>query len=440
MHQMKVLLWQTRCLVTAIALALVGSNSHAAVIVDFADDFESPATFATQWSAVTTGVPGGNTVFAPITDHPVVPSAYDLGSIQGDRIIRTWNKGITTPPTAAPVIGDVPTGVIETAPFVLGNWAQVNYRIGGGSHAWGGADPDTIPAGVATFNLEREVTSGDWETIRTDTGPNANSLTAKSWNVRDHAGETVRLRIYDTNTGGWGHIDVDEIKVTSDPDRVAVQVHNFENPIEFASNWSRVPQSNGDDSVFNPITDHPVVPSAYDLTSIEGDRIIRTWNKGITTPPTAAPIIGDTPTGVAESAAFELGEEALIEFLIGGGNHPWDLINHDPDSIPSQVASFNLERMVDVGDWDVLFSATGPNANSLSPMLWDASAYEGETVRFRIYDTATGGWGHIDVDDIVVSQIQSQIQEVPEPASWAMWLAVGMVLSWLGWRRNRSRK
>ena len=436
MHQMRALVWPARYL-TATTIALFCSMSHAQV-VDFADDFEDPVLVASQWSRVTSGVPGDNTVFDPVTAHPVVPSSYSLGSIQGDRIIRTWNKGVTTPPTAASIIGDGPTGVIETAPFVLGNWANVTYMIGGGNHAWGGADPDTIPGGVATLNLERMVGPGNWETIRTDTGPNANSLTSKSWKVRDYAGETVRLRIYDTASGGWGHIDVDNIQVTSDPNRVAVQTHNFEDPTEFAANWSRVASGvPGDNSVFDAITDHPVVPSSYDLTSIEGDRIIRTWNKGVTTPPTAAPIIGDGPTGVAESLPFVLGEGAMIDFLIGGGNHPWDTNTMDPDSIPSGVATLNLERMVGPGDWDVLFSATGPNANTLSEMLWDASAYEGETVRFRIYDTATGGWGHIDVDNIVVSQLQQQV--VPEPSSCMMWIGIGVAITWVGWRR-RSRK
>ena len=33
-------------------------------------------------------------------------------------------------------------------------------------------------------------------------------------NTKDKQDETVRLRIYDTHVGGWGHIDVDDITYT----------------------------------------------------------------------------------------------------------------------------------------------------------------------------------------------------------------------------------
>ncbi|MFP6858829.1 MAG: lamin tail domain-containing protein [Roseibacillus sp.] len=78
----------------------------------------------------------------------------------------------------------------------------------------------------------------------------------------------------------------------------------------------------------------------------------------------------------------------------------------DPDSLSSGPTCFNLEREVAPGDWEMIATATGPNANTLSPAQFTEAQlqpYAGETVRFAIYDLSTGGWGHIDVDNIVLS-------------------------------------
>jgi len=40
---------------------------------------------------------------------------------------------------------------------------------------------------------------------------------------------------------------------------------------------------------------------------------------------------------------------------------------------------------------------------------------EGKTAHIEIVDKATGGWGHINVDDIVQSDIQKAVPWVPEP-------------------------
>jgi hypothetical protein len=58
----------------------------------------------------------------------------------------------------------------------------------------------------------------------------------------------------------------------------------------------------------------------------------------------------------------------------------------------------------------MIFTATGPNANSLAAAQFsqeELEPYTGETVRLAIYDLNTGGWGHIDVDDIRYNGIAS---------------------------------
>jgi hypothetical protein len=47
---------------------------------------------------------------------------------------------------------------------------------------------------------------------------------------------------------------------------------------------------------------------------------------------------------------------------------------------------------------EVLFKATGINDEAYKTVNWDATAYAGEELYFRIVDNKAGGWGHINTD------------------------------------------
>jgi hypothetical protein len=143
------------------------------------------------------------------------------GGIQGDWFVGSFDL---RPTSADPVgtQGDGVTGVIESAPFVLLPGAQFELSIGGGRHAWDPAwDPDTNPPPVAagnsptTFNVERLVGPDDWEVILTATGKDNEVTNWVHLDASAYAGETVRLRIYDLHSGGWGHINVDDVRYYS---------------------------------------------------------------------------------------------------------------------------------------------------------------------------------------------------------------------------------
>jgi hypothetical protein len=178
----------------------------------------------------------------------------------------------------------------------------------------------------------------------------------------------------------------------------------------------------GDNAVFTTPGNQPAVlphSGSYEDQTIQGTHWIRTWEgEGLGT--------GDDHTGIIETAPFILEPDAKFDFMIGGGNHPF---TGDPDTPASNITALTLERMIAVNNWDVLFSATGRNVNFLSPMTWDASAFAGETVRLRIYDTSTSSWGHIDVDNIIYSV-------TPEPATLSL-LGLG-ALALARRRRRRS--
>lgn len=124
--------------------------------------------------------------------------------------------------------------------------------------------------------------------------------------------------------------------------------------------WNIITTGVGSDTVFTPTGANPptgaqpVMPTAYSgIATIQGQWIVRTWDNQVTGTTT------DAPTGAIRTNPFTLPNNATVDFLIGGGNHPWGAM--DPDSLAAGPASLNLERMVGPGDWETIATATGPN-------------------------------------------------------------------------------
>ena len=96
---------------------------------------------------------------------------------------------------------------------------------------------------------------------------------------------------------------------------------------------------------------------------------------------------GDKSTGTLTSPGFKI-ERHYLGFLIGGGGY-------------SNETCMNL-----LIDGKVVRTAVGPNIQSggserLQPGSWDVGEFLGREVMIQIVDRRTGGWGHINVDQIV---------------------------------------
>jgi len=104
---------------------------------------------------------------------------------------------------------------------------------------------------------------------------------------------------------------------------------------------------------------------------------------------------GDKTTGMLTSPPFEI-ERKYINFLIGGGNYP-------------AQTCMNLRV-----DGKVIRTATGPNdqpggSEELDWQSWDVTELLGQKAQIQIVDRRSGGWGHINVDQIVQSNMKVEV-------------------------------
>lgn len=108
----------------------------------------------------------------------------------------------------------------------------------------------------------------------------------------------------------------------------------------------------------------------------------------------------DKTTGTLTSPAFVV-QRRYLNFLLGGGYHPGE-------------ATMNL-----LVDAKVVRQATGTNdrpggTERLEWYHWDLEEFVGKQATIQIVDTATGGWGHINVDHILLSDTARGILAVAE--------------------------
>ena len=133
--------------------------------------------------------------------------------------------------------------------------------------------------------------------------------------------------------------------------------------------------------------------SQMHVSGFEGKQLVNTF------------LGGDGPTGKLTSPEFNI-ERDFIKFLIGGGGH-------------KGKTCMNL-----LIDGEVVLSATGPNMQAggsefLNWENWDVKKYKGKTAVIQIVDEASGGWGHINVDQISQSSIKAEKKPAPAPAGRA---------------------
>ena len=91
-------------------------------------------------------------------------------------------------------MGDEKTGILLSEPFRIYS-DRISFLIGGGCGK--GVRLELLINGKA---------------VRTATGDCDESMVRKSWMVDEFKGRMAELRAVDEETGGWGHLNFDDIK------------------------------------------------------------------------------------------------------------------------------------------------------------------------------------------------------------------------------------
>ena len=166
-----------RSLPFLLFLVLWGSSSSPR-----AQDIQINTFEATTYGAWTTT----GTAFGTGPALGTLPGQGTVTGYQGSRLVNTF------------LGGDASTGTLTSTPFTIQR-KYVRFLIGGGNQR-----------GKTCMNL---IVNG--QVMRSAVGMgDREDLSALQWNVSDLVNSNATVQIVDTATGGWGHINVDQIVMT----------------------------------------------------------------------------------------------------------------------------------------------------------------------------------------------------------------------------------
>jgi len=146
--------------------------------------------------------------------------------------------------------GDRPVGTLTSPPFVIQR-QYINFLIGGGGHV-----------GKTCINL---LVGG--KIVLTATGRDNERLLAESWNVAVHKGKTAQIKIIDNATGGWGHINIDQIAQSDKPRKSRPAAA----PRRPAPKRKPAPPMGGRDQAVAALKAHDVKDIVFTTRQVDGD-------------------------------------------------------------------------------------------------------------------------------------------------------------------------
>lgn len=243
-----------------------------------------------------------------------------------------------------------------------GDWSAGNEPGNRQDGPWGtGPATGTLPgqnpvSGFVGAGLVNGFHDGDWP---------VGTLESPAFTLeRDH----VNLLV-----GGGNHPHVAGTQLGNEPPAGRVLFEGF----EFADGTTLV--DTGWEATGDLATEPWRNPSTAGGDYVLGRKRLNTWEGGPK---------GDDNLGDLTSPAFtiEPGEDHL-SFLVGGGKR----LN----------GTLEVRLLV---DGEVVRTATGPEAGQLNWQSWDVSEFAGRQARFQVHDDATGGWGHLTVDHLVLGE------------------------------------
>ena len=156
--------------------------------------------------------------FGPGPAKGKFPNQNPVDGYKGERLVNSFFHG------------DETTGTLTSPEFEVTK-PFLNFLIGGGS--------------------KKETRMDLWvdgKVVRTASGNDGERLSWRAWDVRELIGRQAKLEILDKATGGWGHINIDQIMLADAPARSASESalwFDYGPDYYAAVSWSDVPKSDG---------------------------------------------------------------------------------------------------------------------------------------------------------------------------------------------------
>ncbi|MCX5336043.1 GH32 C-terminal domain-containing protein [Streptomyces sp. NBC_00140] len=271
---------------------------------------------------------------------------YFVGDFDGKKFTAD-DKGTYTPPTGM-VMQD-----FEGSDF--GTWTTTGTAFGQAPAAGAMAGQGTVD-GFDGKGLANSFHSGDATT---------GTLTSPSF--------TVDSKYLNFKVGGGRHPHVDGTVMEQGDPPAGTVLADFEGGTY--GDWT----TTGDAFGTAPATG--TLNNQQEVSGFLGDGLVNSY------------LDGDTTTGTLTSPEFTI-DKNYVNFLVGGGNHPAGSDN--PTAIELLV------------DGKAVRSATGSDGEALNWASWDVKDLAGKKAQIKIVDDNRGGWGHLNVDHIMLSDTQAQ--------------------------------
>jgi beta-fructofuranosidase len=376
--------------------------------------------------------------------------------------------------------GDAQVGVLKTNNFVLGGSGQVTALVGGGN--------DLTNLYIALCRVSDDFV------ISKATGNNDEAYTQKTLNGSGYVGVSCYVKVVDSSTGGFGHLNVDNVIIPISTSSIAVSSVSLNKTattrtigtqetlvatvlpadatnksVSWTSSNSSVATVNssglvtavsvGTATITATTQDMgktascivTVVAQSYTVLDFESGNLSG-WTIFSGNAFSAADVCqdvnwgwggpfnqqgawhlwgfkdgGDAQVGELRSGSFTLAGDGQVTALVGGGN---DINN-------LYVA------LCRVSDNLVIAKQTGVNDEAYTVKTLNGASYVGTSCYIKIVDAATGGFGHINIDNVRIptsnpsgrvasvetkvgdENVQSRLTVFPNPATNAVTLDLG---------------
>ena len=318
------------------------------------------------------------------------------------------------------------TGVMRSSEFVLGGSGYVTYKLGGCADNSKTYIRFMLKQGDDAVEVARYSNFKYWnfQFPYVQNGMRLLNMVQYYADLSAYLGETMFIEVIDNNTSSdeLGCITLDSVQTYWEQKPVWMDKESF-----FAVY----------DADIMPDSEYQVINGGFetgDLTgwTLSGQKIGKVtnasgwWMENFPYNKKGAHLfsgIVDEGAGVLESnkgtltsSAFTVGGSGYITYLLGGGGNPLECyISVIDANTEEEVARFANRLFNDKG--------TGilNNGSNLANMVWykaDLSAFMGRSLKLRVVDNATSGWGLITVDSFVT--YYKELAGVPAKANLAV--------------------